>query len=93
MVADSDRRDVDRAVEAAVGAFPAWSSATADERSRVLLRIADLIERAKRHELGLDFLRNGAQECVAAVFRVHAFTVDAARRELAGSEPAPGGEG
>jgi hypothetical protein len=55
--------------------------------------IADLIERAKHHELGLDFLRNGAQESVAAVFRVHAFTVDAARRELAGSEPAPGEEG
>jgi len=53
--------------------------------------VDDLIERARHHELGLDFLRNGAQESVAAVFRVHAFTVDAARRKLAGSGPAPGG--
>lgn len=55
--------------------------------------VADLIERAKRHELGLDFLRNGSQDAVAAVFRVHAFTVDAARRELAASERDPAGNG
>lgn len=44
--------------------------------------VADLIARARAHELGLDFLRNGAPDAVAAVFGVHAFTVDAARREL-----------
>lgn len=51
--------------------------------------IADLIERAKAHSLGLDFLRNGALEAVAAAFGVHAFTVDAARRRLdeAGGKP------
>lgn len=42
---DSDERDVQRAVEAASKAFPAWSATSADERSRVLLRIAELIER------------------------------------------------
>jgi hypothetical protein len=51
--------------------------------------VADLIARAKRHELGIDFLRHGSQESVAAVFGVHAFTVDAARRELAGGGPDP----
>src|SRR5580765_5759126 len=44
-VAESDRRDVDRAVAAAEKAFVGWSRTPASERSRVLLRIADLIER------------------------------------------------
>lgn len=41
---DSDARDVADAVEAARRAFPAWSATPAAERSRLLLRIADLIE-------------------------------------------------
>lgn len=45
-------------------------------------QVADLIERARAHTLGLDFLRHGSQDAVAAVFGVHAFTVDAARRQL-----------
>src|SRR5215472_4320587 len=44
-VADSDARDVDLAVAAAEKAFRDWSKRTATERSRFLLRIADLIER------------------------------------------------
>lgn len=44
-VADSDAHDVDAAVSAAERAFPAWSNTPATERSRVLNRIADLIER------------------------------------------------
>src|SRR5213596_129162 len=44
-VADSDNRDVDLAVAAAEKAFPKWSSIPATDRSRVLLRIADLVER------------------------------------------------
>jgi aminomuconate-semialdehyde/2-hydroxymuconate-6-semialdehyde dehydrogenase len=44
-VADSDARDVDLAVAAAEKAFPEWSKKSATERSRILLRIADLIER------------------------------------------------
>jgi aminomuconate-semialdehyde/2-hydroxymuconate-6-semialdehyde dehydrogenase len=44
-VADSDARDVDLAVTAAEKAFPDWSRTPAAERSRFLLRIADLIER------------------------------------------------
>ncbi len=41
----SDERDVEAAVEAARAAQPAWGNAAADERSRVMLRVADLIER------------------------------------------------
>ena len=42
--ADSDASDVHRAAEAASRAFPQWSRATNQERSRILLRVADLIE-------------------------------------------------
>ncbi|MDQ6655689.1 MAG: aldehyde dehydrogenase family protein, partial [Verrucomicrobiota bacterium] len=45
LVADSDARDVDMAVAAAAEAFDGWSRTAASERSRILLRIADLIER------------------------------------------------
>ena len=44
-VADSDARDVEAAVVAAEQAFVVWSKKSATERSEVLLRIADLIER------------------------------------------------
>jgi aminomuconate-semialdehyde/2-hydroxymuconate-6-semialdehyde dehydrogenase len=44
-VADSDSRDVDLAVAAAEAAFADWSKKTTAERSDILLRIADLIER------------------------------------------------
>ena len=44
-VPDSDSEDVELAVSAADKAFPDWSHTTAAERSRILLRIADLIER------------------------------------------------
>jgi aminomuconate-semialdehyde/2-hydroxymuconate-6-semialdehyde dehydrogenase len=45
LVPDSEARDVELAVTAAEKAFPAWSKTPAADRSRVLLRIADLIER------------------------------------------------
>jgi aminomuconate-semialdehyde/2-hydroxymuconate-6-semialdehyde dehydrogenase len=44
-VADSDSRDVELAVAAAEKAFADWSRKPAAERSKILLRIADLIER------------------------------------------------
>ena len=43
-IPDSDARDVDAAVRAAKGAFEAWSKTPAEQRSRVLLQLADLIE-------------------------------------------------
>ncbi|PYK89400.1 MAG: 2-hydroxymuconic semialdehyde dehydrogenase, partial [Verrucomicrobia bacterium] len=44
-VADSGKEDVDLAVVAAEKAFADWSKKPAAERSKILLRIADLIER------------------------------------------------
>ena len=45
LVPDSDERDVELAVAAAEKAFAGWSKTSATDRSRLLLRIADLIER------------------------------------------------
>ena len=63
-------------------------------RQRVLRRfepssqdVEKLIESAERHSLGTDFLVHGAQDAVAATFRVHAFVVDAARAHLASRQP------
>src|SRR5205809_4734529 len=44
-VADSDARDVDAAAAAAEKAFVDWSKKPAVERSKMLLRVADFIER------------------------------------------------
>lgn len=41
----SDAADIENAVAAAARAFPAWAQAPAAERSRILLRLADLIDR------------------------------------------------
>lgn len=41
---DSDEHDVQRAVEAAERAFPAWSTCGVRKRFRILMRIADIIE-------------------------------------------------
>ena len=41
-----------------------------------------LIEAARSHHLGTEFLRDGALDSVAATFKVHAFVVDRARELL-----------
>ncbi|HEX6086355.1 MAG TPA: aldehyde dehydrogenase [Thermoanaerobaculia bacterium] len=43
-IPDSDGRDVDDAVQAAKAAFENWSRTPAEQRSRILLKLADLIE-------------------------------------------------
>ena len=43
-IPDSNADDVARAYQAAREAFPVWSNTTLDKRSRILLKIADLIE-------------------------------------------------
>lgn len=44
LIPDSDAADVQAAVEAANAAFPTWSKTPASERSRIMLRISQLIE-------------------------------------------------
>ncbi len=41
---DSGREDLEAAVDAAEAARPAWASMPADERARILLQLADLVE-------------------------------------------------
>ncbi|MFI5221616.1 MAG: aldehyde dehydrogenase [Bacteroidia bacterium] len=41
---DSDERDVELAVKAASEAFPSWSKMTPEKRSRIMLRISELLE-------------------------------------------------
>lgn len=44
LIPDSDERDVQNAVAAAKAAFPAWSVTFAEERSKIMNKLADLIE-------------------------------------------------
>jgi aminomuconate-semialdehyde/2-hydroxymuconate-6-semialdehyde dehydrogenase len=44
LCADSDEQDVALATEAAIAAFPAWSNTSSSDRSKVMLKIAALIE-------------------------------------------------
>lgn len=43
-IANSNSQDVEAAYAAAQAAYPSWSNTTIEERSRIMLRIADLIE-------------------------------------------------
>ena len=43
-IPDADERDVNIAVEAAKRAFPSWSQSSVEVRSRIMMRIADVIE-------------------------------------------------
>ena len=58
-VADSDARDVEFAVAAAEKAFVDWCKKTAGERSRFLLRIADLIESDLERFAGAESIDTG----------------------------------
>jgi len=58
-IAEATAPDVDKAVEAAKKAFPAWSSMAAMDRGRLLLKLADRIEE-EQAELGrLEALNTG----------------------------------
>lgn len=45
LIPDSDEKDVQLAVDAAKKAFPEWSNTKKEERSKIMLKIADLIEK------------------------------------------------
>ena len=58
-IPDSDADDVSAAVEAAKIAFPGWSRTPAGERSVVLLRLADLIEKNLEELARCESIDNG----------------------------------
>jgi len=65
LVPDSDQHDVDAAVTAAQAAFPKWSTTPASDRSRILLRIADLIERDIEKLARAECIDSGKPICLA----------------------------
>src|SRR6185369_11971797 len=58
-IPDSDSQDIDDAVAAARSAFPSWSRTPAAERSRLLLKLADLIEQNLEELARLESQDNG----------------------------------
>ena len=54
------REDAGRAVEAAAAAFPAWSETAPEERQRIFLRAADLLEARAEEVAGLLARETGA---------------------------------
>ena len=58
-VAMAGKADVDKAVEAAKAAFPKWSRMAASDRGRVLLRLADLIEKHSEELAWLESIDTG----------------------------------
>jgi betaine-aldehyde dehydrogenase len=55
----STAEDVDRAVQAARGAFPGWSAATPAQRAQALLALADLVEEHAQEIARLEALNAG----------------------------------
>lgn len=45
LIPDSDFNDINNATIAAKNAFPLWSTTSKDERSKIMLKIADLVEK------------------------------------------------
>ena len=64
----SDAKDVDAALDAAHAAFPAWGVTSITERSNMLLKIADVIEKNLELLATAECLDNGKpiRECMAA---------------------------
>jgi len=91
LVPDGDAEDVARAVAAAKAAFPSWSQTTAADRSRILLAIADGIEREIDELARIESIDNGKPITLArssdlpravANFRFFATAILHARSEL-----------
>lgn len=68
-VADGDRADIDQAVKAARHAFEnsSWSKLTVSERSRLIWKLADLLEAHLEEFAELESLDNGKPVSVASV--------------------------
>ena len=59
-VSEAKAPDIDDAVAAAKKAFPAWRDMQAAERGRLLLKLADLIERDAAHLAEIEVRDNGS---------------------------------
>ena len=68
-VADATAQEVDAAVRAAHAAFPGWAATTAQERGRVLFRIADKVRQEAAHLAEME-ARNSGKPIVEAEFDI-----------------------
>ena len=58
-IAESNKKDVDRAVSAARKAFGAWSKVPATERAKMLLKIADVLAKKPKTACTIKYTRDG----------------------------------
>ncbi|MGI8467451.1 MAG: aldehyde dehydrogenase [Pyrinomonadaceae bacterium] len=65
LIPDSDEKDVERAVEAAKNAFPAWSKMSAEQRHDILMRVSNLIERDLDELAEAESVDNGKPKSLA----------------------------
>ena len=66
LIPDSDERDVQMAVEAAEKAFPIWSKMSVEERSKILVRLSEGIERRMDEFVKAESKDNGKPLTLAA---------------------------
>ncbi|MFT5819723.1 MAG: aminomuconate-semialdehyde/2-hydroxymuconate-6-semialdehyde dehydrogenase [Crocinitomix sp.] len=64
-IPDSTKEDIDLAVDAAEKAFPQWANTPKDERSAIMVKIADLIEARMDEFVAAESLDNGKPESLA----------------------------
>lgn len=66
LIPDSDERDVEMAVNAAEKAFPIWSKMSTEERSKILVRLSEGIERRMGEFVQAESKDNGKPVTLAA---------------------------
>lgn len=67
LIPDSDEQDVGFAVEAALAAFPKWSVTPKEERSRIMLKISELIEKNSERLAIAESIDNGKPVSLAGM--------------------------
>lgn len=65
-IPDSSAEDVEKAVESAEKAFPAWSNTPKDERAAIMIKIADIIESRLEEFAEAESLDNGKPVSLAS---------------------------
>ena len=70
LIPDSDEKDVAMATEAALAAFPQWSNTSKEVRSRILLKIAELIEQNLERLAIAESIDNGKPVALAKMIDI-----------------------
>jgi len=70
LIPDSDEKDVAVATEAALAAFPQWSNTSKEVRSRILLKIAELIEQNLERLAIAESMDNGKPVALAKMIDI-----------------------